>query len=151
MSSFKRCLFTPVLVLFAVTLCSCASQVTSNVPGPIDPDAATQEFTSTSSGVKYRILRQADGPKPSADDKVRVHYTGWLDDTTEFDTSYGRGPAEFRLTEVVKGWTEGLQHVNEGGMIELEIPSELGYGVSGRPGIPPNSTLHFKVELIQIL
>ena len=88
---------------------------------------------------------------PTAADQVTVDYAGWLDDGTEFDSSYKRNSsATFGLSQVVAGWTEGLQLVGEGGMIELEIPSELGYGPSGRPGIPPNATLHFKVELIKI-
>jgi FKBP-type peptidyl-prolyl cis-trans isomerase len=119
--------------------------------GPVDADAPA-EFTETPSGLKYRILRKADGPKPSATDTVTVHYAGWLDDGSEFDSSYRRGkPTTFGLSQVVPGWTEGLQLVNQGGMIELEIPSFLGYGPQGMPGaIPPNATLHFKVELIEI-
>ncbi len=83
---------------------------------------------------------------------MTVNYVGWLDDGSEFDSSYRRGePATFPLSGVVPGWTEGLQLVNEGGMIELEIPSELSYGAAGAPGaIPPHATLHFKVELIEI-
>lgn len=120
-------------------------------PGPTDPEAPT-EFTAEASGLKYRILRQSDGEKPTAADTVTVHYVGWLDDLTEFDSSYRRGkPATFALNQVVPGWTQGLQLVGEGGMIELEIPSSLGYGPQGQPGvIPPNATLHFKVELIEI-
>lgn len=89
---------------------------------------------------------------PTPLDRVKVHYVGWLDDGTEFDSSYRRGkPAMFGLSDVVAGWTEGLQLVNQGGMIELEIPSHLGYGPMGAPGsIPPNATLHFKVELIEV-
>jgi len=90
-------------------------------------------------------------PVPTVADRVTVDYVGWLDDGTEFDSSYSRrSPSTFGLSQVVAGWTEGLQLVSEGGMIELEIPSALGYGPSGRPGIPPNATLHFKVELIKI-
>lgn len=120
-------------------------------PGPMDVDAPT-EFTSTPTGLKYRILRKADGEKPTSSSTVTVNYVGWLDDGSEFDSSYRRGePATFPLSGVVRGWTEGLQLVNEGGMIELEIPSELGYGATGSPGaIPPHATLHFKVELLDI-
>ena len=105
------------------------------MPGPADPDAPT-EFTTTDSGLKYRIMRKSDGQKPTASQAVKVHYRGWLDDGTEFDSSYSRGePASFGLTAVVAGWTEGIPLVGEGGMIELEIPSDLGYGPRGRPGI----------------
>ncbi len=116
----------------------------------IDADAPT-EFTTTESGLKYRILRKSDGRKPRSSDYVTVDYSGWLDNGSIFDSSYNRRESTgFSLGSVVPGWTEGLQHVSEGGMIELEFPASLGYGSQGRPGIPPNSTLHFKVELHKI-
>ncbi|MGD9724099.1 MAG: FKBP-type peptidyl-prolyl cis-trans isomerase [Pirellulales bacterium] len=120
-------------------------------PGPVDKDAP-KEFTTTPSGLKYRIRRQSDGDKPRAANNVVAHYKGWLDDGTEFDSSYKRGePTPFPLNRVIKGWTEGLQLVGKGGMIELEIPSDLAYGPMGRPPvIPPNARLHFLVELIDI-
>ena len=79
-------------------------------------------------------------------------YKGWLNDGHEFDSSYKVGkPITFRLDQVIKGWGEGVQLVGEGGMIELEIPPELGYGRQGMPGsIPPQATLHFIVELVRI-
>jgi FKBP-type peptidyl-prolyl cis-trans isomerase FkpA len=121
--------------------------------GPSDPDAP-EEFTATPSGLKYRILRKSDGRKPTATDRVRCHYKGWLDGGKVFDSSYEKGtPIDFGLDGVIQGWTEGLQLIGEGGMIELEIPGELGYGAAGMPpaGIGPNATLHFIVELKQIL
>ncbi|MDA8743996.1 FKBP-type peptidyl-prolyl cis-trans isomerase [Rubripirellula amarantea] len=119
-------------------------------PMAIDLDAP-EEFTTTESGLKYRILRKSDGPRPTPQDEVEVDYSGWLDNGTIFDSSYNsRKTAKFRLGNVVAGWTEGLQLIGEGGMIELEIPSELGYGASGSGSIPPNATLHFKVELHKI-
>ncbi|MGB7343351.1 MAG: FKBP-type peptidyl-prolyl cis-trans isomerase [Pirellulaceae bacterium] len=152
------CFLVPVVVL---TICACApassdkqaasSSKQAATPGPIDADAAN-EFTTTDSGLKYRILRKADGPKPTADDWVEVHYAGTLDDQSEFDSSYQRGsPFSTALTQVIPGWTEGLQLVNRGGMIELEIPAELGYGSRGAGGaIPPNATLHFTIELLNV-
>lgn len=114
--------------------------------------SAEPEFQSTKTGLKYRILQTSDGRKPAASDTVKCHYRGWLDDGTEFDSSYKRGePASFPLSGVIKGWTEGLQLIGEGGKIELEIPYELAYGEGGRPPIiPPRATLHFVVELIAI-
>ncbi|HET6425423.1 MAG TPA: FKBP-type peptidyl-prolyl cis-trans isomerase, partial [Planctomycetaceae bacterium] len=114
--------------------------------GAVDPDAP-EEFSETPSGLKYRIRRKSEGRKPTAADSVRVDYKGWLDDGTEFDSSYKRGePISFPLGGVIRGWTEGMQLVGEGGMVELEIPANLGYGARGIPGvIPPNSTLHFLV------
>ena len=124
----------------------------SGGPGADDPGAADAEFTATATGLKYRILRASDGRKPTDADTVTCHYRGWLDDGTEFDSSYKRGePTSFPLSGVVAGWTEGLQLVGEGGKIELEIPYQLGYGEDGRPGsIPPKATLHFVVELVSI-
>jgi FKBP-type peptidyl-prolyl cis-trans isomerase FkpA len=119
--------------------------------GPTDKDAP-KEFTTTKSGLKYRILRKSDGKKPTAKNTVTCHYRGWLDSGKEFDSSYKRGEViSFPLSGVIPGWTEGMQLVGEGGMIELEIPSKLGYGARGAgEDVPPNATLHFVVELIAI-
>ncbi len=155
---FLSCLAVPCLCLGLIVVSGC---VTSNQrsgassaamePGAADADAPT-EFSSTDSGLKYKILRKSDGKTPTARDTVTVHYKGWLDNGKVFDSSYERSePTTFPLGQVIPGWTEGLQLVSEGGMIELEIPSELGYGQGGAPGaIPPNATLHFIVELIKI-
>ncbi|MFK8115340.1 MAG: FKBP-type peptidyl-prolyl cis-trans isomerase [Rubripirellula sp.] len=119
-------------------------------PGKIDEDAP-REFKTTESGLKYRILRKSDKIKPKAFNKVQVHYKGWLDDKSIFDSSYQRGEKiSFPLTAVIPGWTEGMQLVGEGGMIELEIPGKLGYGKRGTRGIPPDATLHFIVELFRV-
>jgi FKBP-type peptidyl-prolyl cis-trans isomerase FkpA len=128
-----------------------AAMAGGSEPGAVDSDAA-KDFTTTKSGLKYRIRRKSDGDKPGAANTVTVNYKGWLDDGTEFDSSYKRNdPATFPLNMVIRGWTQGLQLVGKGGMIELEIPSDLGYGDSGRPPqIPPKATLHFLVELIDI-
>jgi FKBP-type peptidyl-prolyl cis-trans isomerase len=119
--------------------------------GPIDADAP-KEFTTTPSGLKYRVLRKGAGGKPKATNTVEVNYHGWLDGGKVFDSSYQRGESiEFPLNGVIPGWTEGMQLVAEEGMIELEIPSNLGYGARGAGGvIPPNATLHFLVELIDV-
>ncbi|WP_373651545.1 FKBP-type peptidyl-prolyl cis-trans isomerase [Schlesneria sp. DSM 10557] len=119
-------------------------------PGAVDKDAP-EKFTTTPSGLKYRIRRKSSGTMPTAEDTVKVHYRGWFDDGQTFDSSYERGtPIEFPLNGVIKGWTEGMQLVGKGGMIELEIPYNLAYGERGRPGIPPKSTLHFLVELLEV-
>ena len=125
-------------------------------PGPIDDDAA-EEFAETPTGLKYRVLRKGDGKSPTATDSVTVHYRGWFPDPAdgsqgnEFDSSYGRGETiSFPLNGVIAGWTEGLQLVSEGGMIELHIPWSLAYGESGRPGIPPKADLRFLVELMKV-
>lgn len=121
-------------------------------PGTVDANASS-EFTETPSGLKYRILRNSDGKKPTAKDSVTVHYKGWLDNGTIFDSSYRRAETiSFGLNQVISGWTEGMQLVGVGGMIELEIPYQLGYGERGTPGgpIPPKANLHFVVELFKI-
>ena len=115
-------------------------------------DESEPGYSTTPSGLKYRVVREGSDTKPSAQDSVTVHYEGKLEDGTVFDSSYKRGETiSFALGQVVKGWTEGLQLVGEGGEIELIIPPELGYGPAGAPPvIPGNATLHFKVELFKI-
>lgn len=113
---------------------------------------APKAFTTTESGLQYRVLREGTGAKPTARQTVEVHYHGWLDNEKVFDSSYNRGETiSFPLNGVIKGWTEGMQLVGEGGMIELAIPSKLGYGDRGIPGtIPGGATLHFLVELKKV-
>lgn len=120
-------------------------------PGEVDANAPT-EYTETASGLKYRVLRKGEGAKPTAQDAVVAHYKGWLGDGTIFDSSYRRGePTPFPLNQVISGWTEGLQLVGKGGMIDLVIPPGLGYGARGAgAAVPPNATLHFLVELVDI-
>ncbi|RPD88578.1 FKBP-type peptidyl-prolyl cis-trans isomerase [Luteimonas sp. 100069] len=108
---------------------------------------------ATQSGIQYSVEKQGTGPRPRASDQVRVHYRGTLLDGTEFDSSYSRGaPAVFGLGQVIAGWTEGLQLMPIGGKYRFWIPGELAYGMRGSPPtIPPNATLVFDVELIDIL
>ncbi len=108
--------------------------------------------TETSSGLQYEVIHNGEGPKPLATNKVTCHYHGTLIDGTVFDSSVKRGqPATFPLNGVIKGWTEGLQLMNQGSKWRFFIPPQLGYGdrqVSAQIG--PNSTLVFEVELIAI-
>ena len=106
---------------------------------------------TTSTGLQYRILTQGKGKVPTSNDTVIAHYRGTLINNTEFDSSYKRGePSEFPVTRVIKGWTEALLMMPVGSKWQLFIPSELAYGESGRPNIPPNSVLLFDIELIGI-
>lgn len=119
----------------------------------IEDEAERGEFQETASGLRYRILREGKDLKPLPTSQVTVHYRGWLDDGTEFDSSYSTGrPFGTPLNGVIAGWTEGLQLIGEGGKIELDIPSQLAYGENGFPPvIPPNARLHFDVELITVV
>ncbi len=103
------------------------------------------------SGLQYKILKAGTGPKPTAADSVVCNYKGTFLNGTEFDSSYKRGqPATFGVTGVIKGWTEALQLMPVGSKWQLFIPSDLAYGPQGRPGVEPNSTLVFEVELLSI-
>lgn len=104
------------------------------------------------SGLQYKIIKAGNGPKPTADQTVRVHYKGTLIDGTEFDSSYKRGePAEFPVGQVIKGWVEAIQLMPVGSKWQLFIPSDLAYGPNGAGQmIGPNSTLIFEVELLGI-
>lgn len=107
---------------------------------------------TTPSGLQYEIVKQGDGPRPTAGDSVTVHYTGKLIDGTVFDSSEERGePATFGVTQVIPGWVEALQLMNVGSRWRLFIPSALAYGPQGAGGlIGPNQTLVFDVELLAI-
>ena len=107
---------------------------------------------TTESGLQYKIIREGEGIKPTALDTVEVHYEGTNLDGNVFDSSYEREvTAKFPLGNVIKGWTEGLQLVGEGGEIMLWIPAELAYGDrSVSEDIRPNEALTFKVELISV-
>ena len=118
-------------------------------------EKALKEFAtaaSTPSGLKYIVLQEGTGNKPVATSNVKVHYTGMFLDGKVFDSSVQRGETiDFGLNQVIKGWTEGLQLMNEGSKYKFYIPSNLAYGERGAGGvIPPNADLIFEVELIKI-
>lgn len=105
----------------------------------------------TASGLQYRVVREGDGISPMATDLVKVHYHGTLIDGTVFDSSVDRGtPSSFALNQVIKGWTEGLQTMKQGGKTIFYIPAEIAYGDRSVGSIPANSTLVFEVELLQV-
>ena len=105
------------------------------------------------SGLQYQVLKEGNGKKPSAKDQVKCHYEGFLIDGTVFDSSVQRGePAVFGLQQVIAGWTEGLQLMQEGAKYRFFIPYRLAYGEGGAgSSIPPYAALIFDVELIQVL
>ena len=108
---------------------------------------------TTPSGLQYEVLAEGNGRRPRATDTVRCHYEGTLIDGTVFDSSYRRGmPAEFGLNQVIAGWTEGVQLMQEGAKYKFYIPYNLAYGEHGAGGsIPPYAALIFIVELLQVL
>jgi len=113
-------------------------------------NGAKDDVVTTASGLQYKVITAGEGPVPTADSVVEVHYSGRLLDGTEFDSSIKRGvPAQFGVTQVIAGWTEALQLMPEGSKWELYIPAALAYGPGGTGPIGPNQTLIFEVELLQ--
>ncbi len=108
----------------------------------------------TETGMKYEIIKEGTGASPKRGDSVTVHYTGWLEDGTKFDSSVDRNqPFTFKLGvgQVIQGWDDGVATMKVGGKTKFFIPPELGYGSRGAGGvIPPNASLIFEVELLSI-
>jgi peptidylprolyl isomerase len=113
-----------------------------------------EKVTTTASGLKYVDLKVGDGATAKQGSAVKVHYTGTLENGKKFDSSLDRNePFELTIgkTRVIKGWTEGLQGMKVGGKRKLIIPPDLGYGADGSPPvIPPNATLIFEVEMLDV-
>lgn len=106
---------------------------------------------TTASGLQYKIETKGTGKLPTTNDTVSCHYRGTLITGDEFDSSYKRGePSSFPVTGVIKGWTEALLMMPVGSKWKLVIPADIAYGERGRPGIPPNATLLFDIELVSI-
>jgi len=161
MSSYRSVL---VLVLTSVLLLSLISPLTAKTDYAkyntrvgkkfLADNALKPDVVTLPSGLQYKVLTAGSGTEhPKAADQVKVHYRGTLLDGKEFDSSHKRGePSTFGVGQVIKGWTEALQLMVEGDEWEVYIPSELAYGDRGTGAdIGPNSTLIFKVQLIEIL
>ena len=116
--------------------------------------ACTKKVQMTANGVTWEVLKEGTGAAPQQGDSVSVHYTGWLEDGTKFDSSVDRNqPFSFRIGRgtVIQGWEEAVATLKVGGKSKFTIPSELGYGARGAGGvIPPNATLIFDIELLAI-
>ena len=162
---------TLIIAAAALTLSACASAPPasdfdfSGAPSQANWDAGNAAYltwnaaragwTTTASGLQYRRVGPAkpSGRQPASTDTVKVHYRGTFVDGREFDSSYARNePAEFPLNRVIKGWTEGVGLMREGEKFEFVIPAALGYGERwvGGDELPPNSTLLFTVELLEV-
>ncbi len=133
-----------------------AVEATTNLGSGADflaENAAREGVVVTDSGLQYEVIAAGSGATPTAEDSVEVHYRGTLIDGTEFDSSYSRGETvTFGVSQVIAGWTEALQLMQEGATYKLFIPADLAYG-SGGAGqvIGPNATLVFDVELIKVV
>ncbi len=116
------------------------------------PAAAAASAVTTPSGLVYTATQEGKGPSPTAADTVKVHYRGTFPDGREFDSSYSRNaPATFPLGRVIPCWTEGVQRMKVGGKAQLLCPPAIAYGERGAGGtIPPNATLKFEIELLEI-
>lgn len=118
----------------------------------LEENAAREGVRVLDSGLQIEVLAEGTGEAPDAGDRVQVHYTGTLVDGTVFDSSRERGePATFPLEGVIAGFSEGLRQLKEGGRAKLYIPPSIGYGERGVGPIPPNATLIFDVELIDVI
>jgi FKBP-type peptidyl-prolyl cis-trans isomerase FkpA len=107
--------------------------------------------TTTASGLQYEVLREGDGPRPTAAQRVRLHYRGMHIDGSEFDSSYGGDPAVFAASGLIPGFTEALTLMPVGSQYRIVIPSDIGYGPTGSGPIGPNETLIFEIELLDIV
>lgn len=115
-------------------------------------NGAKQGVTTTASGLQYEVLTEGTGPKPTAEQQVRLHYRGTLIDGKEFDSSYGKDPVVFPVSGLIPGFSEALQLMNVGSKFRVVIPGDIAYGPSGAgEDIGPNATLVFEIELLEIV
>lgn len=145
--------FLLVLVLMLGVACGDDSPSSAGGGGGESDGCEEGAVVELDSGLEYEELECGDGTEVARGDVITVHYTGTLDDGTEFDSSEGGEPATFPLESgsLIEGWVEGIPGMKEGGRRKLTIPPELGYGEAGYPPtIPADATLIFEVEIISI-
>lgn len=148
-------LIVVLLLAVAVIIPACTQKESKQPAGNAQPVAAQAAATTTTpSGLAYTDIVPGTGKSPIAGKQVKVHYTGWLENGTKFDSSVDRSePFIFTIGvgQVVPGWDEGVMSMKVGGKRKLIIPPQLGYGEAGAGGvIPPNATLIFEVELLDV-
>ncbi|QWV92532.1 FKBP-type peptidyl-prolyl cis-trans isomerase [Geomonas oryzisoli] len=144
-----------LLLMAAVAIPACSQKDATKQPATEKTAAkAAAGAVTTPSGLSYTDLVVGTGPSPTSGKGVKVHYTGTLENGTKFDSSLDRGqPFIFRIGagEVIPGWDEGVMSMKVGGKRKLVVPPQLGYGANGAGGvIPPNATLIFEVELLDV-
>ena len=144
---------TPFRSLSSTALLVAAVSVVPAIAAAQKAPAAAASGITTASGMVYTAVREGTGPSPAATDQVKVNYRGTFLDGREFDSSYARkAPATFPLNRVIPCWTEGVQRMKVGGKAQLLCPPAIAYGERGAGGtIPPNTTLRFEVELLEIV
>jgi peptidylprolyl isomerase len=148
-------LIVSLLLAVAVIIPACTQKESKQPAQNAQPAAAQPAATvTTPSGLGYVDMVEGTGKTPTSGKQVKVHYTGWLENGTKFDSSVDRGePLVFPLGvgQVIPGWDEGVMSMKVGGKRKLIIPPQLGYGEAGAGGvIPPNATLIFEVELLDV-
>lgn len=151
----KRWTFLAVLILATLSFVACGGDDGGEAAGDdaeVAGDCQTGIEQEVTEGLTYVELECGDGEEAATGDSVTVHYTGKLQDGTEFDSSVGGEPFTFTLGNglVIQGWEQGVPGMRVGGRRELTIGPELGYGEAGYGPIPPNATLTFEIELLEV-
>ena len=137
---------TALLVCSVLVLSNAAAQNVTTAAAAKEPGAVV-----TPSGLVFRSLTEGSGASPKSTDRVKVNYRGTFPDGREFDSSYNREPINLPLNSVIPCWTEGMQRIKVGGKAKLTCPPAIAYGERGAGStIPPNATLVFEVELLEI-